>query len=108
MMQVSRSSLCALCLFHCITHHIACSVALQNAIKSLWAAAWTPNAVAVCTCRDIHCESSYTVYGYPQWITGHSLALSGSVSGHGHTVHASAARLLPTARLCHTLQDAPI
>jgi len=20
-------------------------------------------------CRDIHCESSYTVYGYPQWIT---------------------------------------
>ena len=21
---------------------------------------------------DIHCESSYTVYGYPQWITGHT------------------------------------
>ena len=20
-------------------------------------------------CRDIHCESSYTVYGYPHWIT---------------------------------------
>jgi hypothetical protein len=22
-----------------------------------------------CVYRDIHCESSYTVYGYPQWIT---------------------------------------
>ena len=41
-------------------------------------------------CRDIHCESSYTAYGYPQWITGHTelaVVADGDVGHRNHSLH---------------------